>query len=45
VGDLETLEAVAALGLAALDVDDLVDKLGTLSVMSFGPVVSCTRLA
>jgi hypothetical protein len=29
VGDLETLEAVTALGLAADDVEDRVDELGT----------------
>jgi hypothetical protein len=45
VGDLETLEAVAALGLAAHDVEDLVDQLGTLSVMTLCPVVTSTRLA
>jgi proteasome assembly chaperone (PAC2) family protein len=44
VGDLETLEAIAALGLAADDVEDLVDKFGTLSVVTLGPVVSSTRL-
>ena len=45
VGDLETLEAVAALGLAAHDIEDLVDQLGTLSVMALCPVVTSTRLA
>ena len=45
VGDLETLEAVAALGLAADDIEDLVDELGTLSVMTLRPVVTSTRLA
>jgi hypothetical protein len=45
VGDLETLEAVAALGLAAHDVEDLVDELGTLGVVTLGPVVSGARLA
>ena len=44
VGDLETLEAVAALGLATDDVEDLVDELGTLSVVTLGPVVASTGL-
>ena len=44
VGDLETLEAVAALSLATDDIQDLVDKLGTLSVMTLGPVVAGTGL-
>jgi proteasome assembly chaperone (PAC2) family protein len=44
VGDLETLEAVAALGLATNDIEDLVDELGTLSVVTLGPVVSGTGL-
>jgi hypothetical protein len=45
VGDLETLEAVAALGLTADNVEDLVDELGTLSVVTLRPVVTSTRLA
>ena len=45
VGDLETLEAVTALGLMTDDIEDLVDKLGTLSVVTLGPVVSSTGLA
>ena len=45
VSDLETLEAVTALGLAADDIDDLVDELGTLSVVTLGPVVTSTGLA
>lgn len=45
VGDLETLEAVAALGLAAHDVEDLVDELSTLGVVTLCPVVTSTRLA
>jgi hypothetical protein len=45
VGDLETLEAVATLGLAAHDIKDLVDQLGTLGVMTLCPVVTSTRLA
>ena len=45
VGDLETLEAVASLSLAADNIDDLVDELGTLGVVTLGPVVTSTRLA
>jgi hypothetical protein len=45
VSDLETLKAVTALGLATDDIKDLVDKLGTLSVVTFRPVVTSTRLA
>jgi proteasome assembly chaperone (PAC2) family protein len=44
VGDLEALKAVAALSLAADDIEDLVDELGTLSVMTLGPVVASTGL-
>jgi hypothetical protein len=45
VGDLETLEAVTGLSLATDNIDDLVDELSTLSVVTLGPVVSGTRLA
>jgi hypothetical protein len=44
VGDLETLQAVASLGLTADDVDDLVNELGTLGVVTLGPVVTSTGL-
>lgn len=44
VGDLETLEAVTALGLTADDIEDLVNKLGTLSVVTLSPVVTSTGL-
>jgi hypothetical protein len=44
VGDLETLEAIAALGLTTDDVENLVDQLGTLSVVTLRPVVTSTRL-
>jgi hypothetical protein len=44
VGDLETLEAVAALGLTADDIENVVDKFSSLSVMTLGPVVSGTGL-
>jgi hypothetical protein len=45
VGDLETLEAVAALGLTTDYIKNLVDKFGTLGVMALGPIVSGTRLS
>lgn len=45
VGDLETLEAVASLSLATDDIDDVVDELSTLSVVTLGPVVTSTGLA
>ena len=44
VGDLETLEAVAALSLATNDVENVVDELSTLSVVTLGPVVASTGL-
>jgi hypothetical protein len=44
VGDLEALEAVAALGLTADDIEDLIDKLCTLSVVTFCPIVASTGL-
>jgi len=44
MGDLETLDAVAALSLAADDIKDLVDQLGTLSVVTLCPVIASTRL-
>lgn len=45
VGDLETLEAVTGLSLATDNIDDLVDELSTLGVVTLGPVVTGTRLA
>jgi len=44
VGDLEALEAVAALSLLADDVEDGVDELGTFGVVTLGPVVTGTGL-
>jgi hypothetical protein len=44
VGDLETLEAVAAFGLTTHDIKNLVDKFGTLGVMTLSPVVAGTGL-
>jgi hypothetical protein len=45
VGDLEALEAVAALSFTSDHIKNLVDKLSTFSVMTLSPVVSSTRLA
>lgn len=45
VGDLEALEAVAAFGLTADHVEDVVDELGALGVVALGPVVAGTGLA
>jgi hypothetical protein len=45
VGDLEALQAVAALGLAADDIEHLVDEFGTLGVVALGPVVASAGLA
>jgi len=44
VGELETLKAVARLGLLADHVQDGVDQLGTLGVVTLGPVVTGTVL-
>ena len=45
VGDLETLKAVAGLGLLAHDVEHGVDELSTFGVVTLGPVVAGTRLS
>jgi len=45
VGDLETLEAIATLGFLSDDIEDGVDKFGTLGVMTLGPVVTGTSLS
>merc|ERR1711988_1023414 len=44
VGDLETLEAIATFGFLSDDIEDGVDELGTLSVVTLGPVVTGTGL-
>merc|ERR1712048_1210839 len=44
VGDLEALEAVAALSLFSDNVEDGVDELSTLGVVTLGPVVTSTSL-
>jgi hypothetical protein len=45
VGDLETLEAVAALSLLADDIEDGVNELSTFGVVTLGPVVTGTGLS
>jgi hypothetical protein len=45
VSDLEALEAIAALSLTTDDIENLINKLSTLSVMTLGPVVASTGLA
>merc|ERR1712195_122279 len=45
VGNLESLEAIAALSFLADDIEDGVDELGAFGVMSLGPVVSGTGLS
>merc|ERR1711885_72970 len=45
VAELEALEAVAGLGLLAHDIEHGVDELGTLGVVTLGPVVTGTSLA
>ena len=45
VGELESLHAVAGLGLLANDVEDGIDELGTFGVVALGPVVAGTGLA
>merc|ERR1712028_301743 len=45
VGDLETLEAIAGLGLLADNVKDGVNQLSTLGVVTLGPVVTGAGLA
>jgi len=45
VSNLETLEAIATFSFLSDDIKDGVDKLGTLGVMSLGPVVTGTGLS
>ncbi len=45
VADLEALEAVAALGLLADDVEDGINQFGALSIMALRPVISGPRLS
>ena len=45
MGELEALKAVTALSLLADDIENRVDELSSLCVMSLGPVVAGTRLS
>merc|ERR1712144_43801 len=45
VAELEALEAIAGLGLLAHNVEHGVDELGTLGVVTLGPVITGTSLA
>ena len=45
MGDLESLEAVTSFGFLSGDVEDGVDELSSLSVVSLGPVVSGSGLS
>merc|ERR1712019_44135 len=45
VGDLDSLEAIATFGFLSDDIEDGVDELGTLSVVTLGPVVTGTGLS
>ena len=45
VGDLETLETIAAFGFLSDDIEDGVNELSTFSVVTLGPVVTGTSLA
>ena len=45
VGDLESLEAIATFGFLSDDIEDGVDELSTLSVVTLGPVVTGSSLA
>merc|ERR1712139_584039 len=45
VAELEALKAIAGLGLLAHDVEDGVDELSTLGVVTLGPIVTSTSLA
>merc|ERR1719481_928870 len=45
VGELEALKTVAAFGLFPHNIEDAVNKLGTLGVVALGPVVTSPTLA
>ena len=45
VGELEALEAIAALGLLPHNIEDRVDELSALCVVALGPVVASAALA
>ena len=45
MGDLEALEAIATFSFFSGNVEDGVDELSTFSVVTLGPVVTCTALS
>merc|ERR1712227_701660 len=45
VGDLESLEAIATFGFLSDDIEDGVDELSSLGVVTLGPVVTGTSLS
>jgi len=45
VGDLESLEAITAFSFLSGDIEDGVDKLSSLGVVTLGPVVSSAGLS
>jgi len=45
VSELKTLKAIARFGLLSYNIQNTVDKLGTLGVVTFGPVVTSTGLS
>jgi len=45
VGELETLEAIARFRLFSDNIEDRVDKFSSFSVVTFGPVVTGSRLS
>jgi hypothetical protein len=45
VAELETLEAVSVFSLLADDIQDGLDKLGSLGIVTLGPGITGTRLS
>ena len=45
MGDLEALKAITALSFFSSHIEDRVNELSALSVVTLGPVVSCTSLS
>jgi hypothetical protein len=41
MSELESLEAITFFRFSSDDVQNLIDKLGTFSIMTLGPVVTC----
>jgi len=45
MSQLKALKTITALSLFSNNIQNIVDQLSALSVMSFGPIVACTALA